>query len=154
MVRVHGFCIDRWEATMVDAATAEPLSPYYPPEPRLLREVWQAWDVDRVQFGTEGARAMPIPEISEWERSHSFHARAISVPSAVPQAYVAYPVAKRACEAAGKRLCTEDEWVTACKGDKGAKFPYGDSFDRSRRGRGQAVLAANGRDADVREPLG
>src|SRR5512133_403432 len=35
MVRVGGFCIDRWEIATVDRDTREPLSPYYPPHPRL-----------------------------------------------------------------------------------------------------------------------
>jgi hypothetical protein len=132
MVAVHGFCIDRWEASMVDEKTGEPLSPYYPPEVHLLREVWQAWDLDRASFGGDGARAMPIPELGEWQRTHAFHAKAVSRPGVVPQAYVPYPVAKRACESAGKRLCTEAEWVQACKGQAATKFPYGDAFDRER----------------------
>jgi hypothetical protein len=88
MVLVRKFCVDRWEASMVDKATGERLSPYYPPQPRLLREVFQAWDVDRTNFGSEGARAMPVPEISEWQRTHDFDPKAVSVRGAVPQAYV------------------------------------------------------------------
>jgi formylglycine-generating enzyme required for sulfatase activity len=132
MVLVRKFCVDRWEASMVDKTTGRPLSPYYPPQPRLLREVFQAWDVDRANFGSEGARAMPVPEISDWQRTHDFDLKAVSVRGVVPQAYVSYPLAKRACENAGKRLCTRDEWVTACKGESGTKFPYGETFDRSK----------------------
>jgi len=132
MVRVRGFCVDRWEASMVDRKTSEPLSPYYPPEPRLLAEVWQAWEFDRSSFGAEGARAMPLPEISEWERTHAFEPRAVSRPDVVPQAYVSYVLAKEACENAGKRLCTRDEWMTACRGEHGTKFPYGEDFERAK----------------------
>lgn len=117
---------------MVDKATGEPLSPFYPPEPRLLRETYQAWELDHGAFGSDGARQMPIPELSDFQRSHGFTAKALSRSGVVPQAYVPYPVAKLACENAGKRLCTRDEWVTACEGERGTKFPYGDSFDRSR----------------------
>ena len=36
-----------------------------------------------------------------------------------------------ACKAAGKRLCTADEWHDACTGpDPGTYYVYGDSFDR------------------------
>jgi sulfatase modifying factor 1 len=132
MVRVRGFCIDRWEASMVDKDSGEQLSPYYPPQPRLLREVWQAWELDAPAFGAEGPRRMPIPELTEWQRTHSFDAKAVSRPSVVPQAYVPYPVAKRACENARKRLCTRDEWVLACKGEAQTKFPYGESFERTK----------------------
>ena len=33
--------------------------------------------------------------------------------------------ASSACEANGKRLCTEPEWENACKGTNGYNFPYG-----------------------------
>jgi formylglycine-generating enzyme required for sulfatase activity len=29
------------------------------------------------------------------------------------------------CAARGKRLCTENEWVRACEGTRGGRFPYG-----------------------------
>lgn len=132
MVLVGRLCIDRWESSMVDKASGEGLSPNYPPQTVLLREVWQAWELDRGAFGTEGARAMPLPELSTFQRTHAFEAKALSRPGAVPQAYLAYPVAKRACENARKRLCTRDEWVKACEGEKQTKFPYGESFERSK----------------------
>jgi formylglycine-generating enzyme len=132
MVEVRSHCVDRWEASMVDVTTGEPLSPYYPPQPRLLQEVFRAWEVDRGAFGNEGARRMPLPELGAFQRTHGFDAKAVSRPGVVPQAYVPYPVAKRACENAGKRLCREDEWVTACRGQADTKFPYGDTFERSK----------------------
>lgn len=39
MARVAAFCIDRFEAALVDAATGEPLSPYFPPRGRAARAV-------------------------------------------------------------------------------------------------------------------
>jgi sulfatase modifying factor 1 len=30
------------------------------------------------------------------------------------------------CATRGKRLCSEDEWVRACEGPHGRRFPYGD----------------------------
>lgn len=46
MVNVAGhFCVDRWEASVVDADSGRPLSPYYPPHPRLaniMHKHWQA----------------------------------------------------------------------------------------------------------------
>ncbi len=38
-------------------------------------------------------------------------------------------VAKAACEAAGKRLCTPAEWETACRGPSGTIYGYGDDYD-------------------------
>jgi formylglycine-generating enzyme required for sulfatase activity len=31
------------------------------------------------------------------------------------------------CAARGRRLCTEDEWVRACEGASGRRFPYGET---------------------------
>lgn len=36
------------------------------------------------------------------------------------------------CGKNGKRLCTEDEWVRACMGSEGTKYPYGDTHETSR----------------------
>lgn len=33
------------------------------------------------------------------------------------------------CEDRGKRLCTEGEWVRACEGPDGRKYPYGDAHE-------------------------
>ncbi len=54
--------------------------------------------------------------------------RAVSREGAVPQGYLSYYDAKRACEGAGKRLCSQDEWVFACKGKAQTKFPYGPDY--------------------------
>jgi LysM repeat protein len=44
----------------------------------------------------------------------------------VPQAYLSQEQAAAACEAVGKRLCTDGEWVQACRGREPTRFPYGD----------------------------
>ena len=46
---------------------------------------------------------------------------------AVPQAYISGDQAEAACQRAGKRLCTSDEWLAACQGPQGHTYPYGDS---------------------------
>jgi formylglycine-generating enzyme required for sulfatase activity len=73
------------------------------------------------------------------ERPHSPFApvgdrkvRARSARSRVPQAYVTRDEAERACAAAGKRLCSDDEWVGACKGRRPTLFPYGDAWQPGR----------------------
>lgn len=43
-----------------------------------------------------------------------------------PQAHISRDQAEVACKNAGKRLCTDSEWITACKGKKGTTFPYGE----------------------------
>ena len=51
--------------------------------------------------------------------------RARSRSGVTPQAYISMQRARDACEAAGKRLCTDAEWVTACKGRQPTLYPYG-----------------------------
>ncbi len=66
-----------------------------------------------------------------------------------PQRGVTWFEANRACEAAGKRLCSEFEWERACKGPKNYKFPYGNEFDANQcntedAGGNDRTLAASG----------
>ena len=131
MVAVEAFCIDRWEASMVDRLTGEALSPYYPPSPRLFAETWVAWQRRKDLVGDEAARRMPIPDVSEWQKTHSFDAKAMSRSGVVPQAYVTHPIAVRGCENAGKRICTLVEWTTACRSQDRTTYSYGNVFDRS-----------------------
>jgi sulfatase modifying factor 1 len=130
MVRVQGYCIDRWEVSTVDKQTGEALSPYYPPTPGLVSEVWRGWLVERQQLGDEAARAMPLPSLSPLQRTGRFEAKAVSRAGVVPQSYLSQVLARRICENAGKRLCTQDEWVGACKGRAARKYPYGASYQQ------------------------
>lgn len=131
MARVGRFCIDRWEIHTVNSASGETLSPFYPPEPRLLRFTHAFWGSERYQVGSERARMLPLPLVPEHQKGE-FAPRAVSSPSVLPQGYMTYYSAKRACENAGKRLCTEEEWVRACRGVRGTKHPYGDRYQAGR----------------------
>ncbi len=51
--------------------------------------------------------------------------RAQSRRGVTPQGYISQVQARAACAAAGKRLCTEPEWVRACKGPEPTEWPYG-----------------------------
>ena len=53
--------------------------------------------------------------------------RAVSLRGAVPQAYLSQIEASAACVAAGKRLCTDAEWLRACQGPTGTTYPYGNT---------------------------
>lgn len=186
----HRFCIDRWEATTVDTATGKPLSPYFPPHPRLAHLLFERWtaeyekeraaalvlldagapvassldagarvplaislpgptrnvaliddspddedpaddEADAIDGGVDGsvpARVpMGLPELPVWEQGE-FVPKAVSKPGVTPQGYTPGYVAVAACRAAGKRLCREDEWVTACKGERHQDFPYGETY--------------------------
>jgi hypothetical protein len=53
--------------------------------------------------------------------------RAVSLAGAVPQGYISGVQAAAACAAAGKRLCSDAEWLRACRGADGFIYPYGDA---------------------------
>jgi len=58
--------------------------------------------------------------------------RARSRRGVVPQAYISQAQAEAACEAAGKRLCSDSEWLEACKGRDPTLYPYGDEHQDGR----------------------
>lgn len=124
-------CVDRWEAHMVENKTGQLLSPFYPPEPRLLTHVYKFWSVEASRVGNARARAFDIPSLPAYQRTQ-FSPRAVSAPGVLPHGYLTYFTAKTACENAGKRLCREDEWVRACRGNRRSKQPYGEEFQPGR----------------------
>jgi hypothetical protein len=44
----------------------------------------------------------------------------------IPQGYISRDEAEVACRRAKKRLCSDDEWLTACRGPRAMRYPYGD----------------------------
>jgi hypothetical protein len=66
--------------------------------------------------------------------------RACSKLGALPWATVTHQDAADACAAAGRRLCTENEWQSACEGALDNAYPYGDDYQAD---------ACNGKDFDI-----
>ncbi len=65
---------------------------------------------------------------------------ACSIRGVQPWRSVSYNRAKSACEAAGKHLCTREEWLAACKSlGAGYPHPYGPSYDASKCNGGEGV---------------
>ena len=75
-----------------------------------------------VTVGPDGA-VTPHPYYEVPEAGVTYWAR--SEKDVYPQAYISRTVAQAACKAVGKRLCSREEWMRACKGPKGWTFPYG-----------------------------
>jgi hypothetical protein len=66
--------------------------------------------------------------LTAWSPFHNPGARrvrAASIGGITPQAYVSGRQAAAACAEAGKRLCTDAEWLRACRGPAGTTYPYG-----------------------------
>lgn len=127
MVAVAGrVCVDRYETTVVDGATGNPWSPFYTPDAERARGVAAFYDELRGRRSPSSLAALvPLPHLP----AELIAPRAASVPSVVPQGYLSGEQAEALCRAAGKRLCTESEWLTACRGQERRDFPYGDRYE-------------------------
>lgn len=124
MVSIRGqFCIDRYEGSLVDAQQRA-LSPYYPPSHDELVHVLGVFR--SVTPRSRQAPRLPLPP--DFSIHEAFEPRAVSAPGVVPNGYMSGTMARRACNNAGKRLCSGAEWTTACKGQRSTKFPYGDQY--------------------------
>jgi formylglycine-generating enzyme required for sulfatase activity len=67
--------------------------------------------------------------IDRYEASRGNGDKAASVEGAMPWVSLSQKDAQTACEAAGKRLCTKDEWASACTGPPpGRTYPFGETY--------------------------
>ena len=131
MVKVPGrFCIDRYEASMYDTKKGRRASPHYNPNYYHTKDRYKFYSESEEESdaGPPLQFDMPLPKPPTWQFGGYFEVRAESRKGQVPNAYISGTLAEKACKNAGKRLCTEDEWVTACKGEKNTKFPYDDEY--------------------------
>src|SRR5450432_3942901 len=87
------FCIDRYEATMVENLSGEAFSPFYPPDLEEMRKavIGQPWGL--AVLGKASMRP-PVPPLPDWQRSPTVRARAVSRSGVVPQGYLSKPTAR------------------------------------------------------------
>jgi formylglycine-generating enzyme len=124
MVDVAGrFCVDRFEATLVDTRLGREVSPYYAPRRADVRAALEAFE------GTTPRSAPAFPRPPEWQLSEAFSVKALSRAKVTPNGYVSGVIAREACQNAGKRLCSAEEWTAACRGEQRRQFPYGDGYE-------------------------
>jgi hypothetical protein len=90
-------------------------------------------DVAETSDGAEGpcsgdmALVQPVAVcIDRYESSRGPDGQAVSVAGVFPWVDVTWSAAGEACAAAGKRLCSSDEWTAACAGPDARLFPWGD----------------------------
>jgi len=69
---------------------------------------------------------VPFASHSPYATPAGVDVMAVSLHGAVPQGYINQVQATAACANAGKRLCTDDEWLRACRGSTSTTYPYGD----------------------------
>lgn len=83
------------------------------------------WEAHLVFRGEAGA--METHPYSERPRPGTLY-EARSEAGVKPQGYINRPESEAACNGAGKRLCSVEEWYGACSGNKGSLYPYGAKF--------------------------
>lgn len=124
-------CVDRFETSLADRTSGQDLSPYYHPDPALAARDFHHWDARRTKVGPFRLRSQPLPPLPDFQRNAVVPV-ARSLPGRIPSAYLDMQSAKRACENAGKRLCKHQEWLLACRGQEGRRFPYGEHYEPGR----------------------
>lgn len=83
--------------------------------------------IDRYEAGVvELVKGGKTRKHSPYEPVGKTLVKAVVERGVVPQGYISRNQAELACRRAGKRLCTDTEWVVACKGKRPTKFPYGE----------------------------
>ena len=122
------FCVDRYEAMLVDNATSARVPPYYAPSRKSASQAARTWESMRFEMGDPEAQAIPLPTLPAWMLQRDFQPRAVVRKAVTPNGHVSGEQAVVACGNARKRLCTWREWRTACGGEKGHQFPYGESY--------------------------
>jgi len=80
--------------------------------------------------------------------------RACSQAGVQPWSLVTWTEAQAACTAAGKRLCTEAEWMAACMGVAKTAYPYGASYDPQACNGNDNDPDCTGADDDLAQPTG
>ena len=113
------------EPRLAAAAVASPKpAPAKSPCPSDMEIIGGRFCVDRYEASTIEVHADGTTEPhSPFLPVAGLRVRAVSRKGVVPQAYISRNQAEGACREAGKRLCFDKEWISACKGPTGTKFP-------------------------------
>lgn len=100
--------------------------------PDGMASVFDKFCIDRYEGAVEYKEGRRWLAHSPYESVQGKTTRAVSRRNVVPQAYISRNEAEAACKGARKRLCTDDEWVAACKGKRPTLYPYGDTHVKGR----------------------
>ncbi len=94
--------------------------------PRDMVSIWGGYCIDRYEaYTVELLSRGRVRRHSPFEPVTGKKVAARNRRGRMPQAYISRNEAAQACRNAGKRLCTDEEWVTACKGKRPTLYPYG-----------------------------
>jgi len=88
--------------------------------------------IDQYEASVVEVSGKSVKEHSPYKGVDGLKIKAISKKGVIPQAHISKEQAADACKVAGKRLCSDDEWLVACKGKKPTLYPYGDDHKPGR----------------------
>lgn len=111
--------------TVEDTDTGDPLAAC-PVEMSLIDGTFC---VDKWEASTEELVGESWVPSSPYETARNRTLRAVSAPGKVPQGYLSAREAAAACEASGKRLCSNAEWLASCRSPDARTWPYGDTYN-------------------------
>ena len=123
------------DATLPDAPPADAATGPCPAEMALVTaeaglvciDLYEGALVHRETDGGESA----WPHFDPVDGYDAGEFRAVPAAGTFPQGYISQVQATEACLASGKRLCTFDEWTSACRGRPAHDYvyPYGDTYE-------------------------
>jgi sulfatase modifying factor 1 len=106
---------------------AKPGSPKCPPHMSAIASATGGYCIDKYEGSlVEVLASGKTKAFSAYATVSGKTVRAQSKKGVAPQGYISQVEAAAACEQAGKRLCTPDEWMQACQGKAPTTYPYGD----------------------------
>jgi len=120
--------------------------PRCPPQMALIRvpETGSRVCIDRYEAAVERVRPDGSSEPWPFDRVVDGQmVRAVVMPGQKPQAYISGTQAQAACKLAGKRLCTQPEWLAACQGPSRFTYPYGNTYKKGACNEGRPTNPVN-----------
>ena len=133
------------DATLSDAGAGDATDASAPCPPLMARVEAEAgpacidlYEGALVHLEADGG-ATPWPHFEPVDGLDAGELRAVPAAGVFPQGYISQVQATEACVAAGKRLCTFDEWTSACRGrpEHDYVYPYGDTYEAGRCNEGK-----------------
>ncbi len=122
------YCIDKWENSIYDKNNPSgKASLFYPAKTSQANSLYNYWRNGWKGTSPPNSAYAQMPERGA-ETTTGFAPLAVSQPNVIPNMFVSKEIAELACANAGKRLCTEGEWVQACKSPSSTSYPYGNSY--------------------------
>ncbi len=130
MVLVRGsYCVDRYEVSLIDQLGARALSPHYPPSRHYVAQLYERFSKIPTRRVEPFSQLSPVPPPPDFQLTEDFEPKAVARPGVLPAGYLSRGSAAAACARADKRLCTREEWVAACRGERDEDFPYGPHYE-------------------------